>query len=183
MPSRRRRIYWDSNCWLYLISADPGKLPILEVLLSDSKNKLGDVELVTSVISKVEVAFAQSEYQGGQPDRTVEDAIDALWADTAVTLIELHDQITLEARGVGTEWAAPSLEFETLGRHSSGDGQVVWRRRVPYIRQATYQRGAVDATRVSHRQSRPHGSTTASSLISRRCRRTVTVLSKWASWS
>lgn len=100
MPSRRRKIYWDSNCWLYLISADPGKLPILEVLLSDSKNKLGDVELVTSVISKVEVAFAQSEYQGGQPDRTVEDAIDALWADTAVTLIELHDQITLEARGL-----------------------------------------------------------------------------------
>lgn len=100
MPSRRRRIYWDSNCWLYLISADPGKLPILEVLLSDSKNELGDIELVTSVISKVEVAFVQSEYQGGQPDRTVEEAIDALWADTAVTLIELHDQITLEARGL-----------------------------------------------------------------------------------
>ena len=100
MPSHRRRIYWDSNCWLYLISADPGKLPILNSLLSDSKNELGDIDLVTSVISKVEVAFAQSEYQGGQPDRTVEDAIDALWADTAVTLIELHDQITLEARGL-----------------------------------------------------------------------------------
>ena len=100
MPSRRRRIYWDSNCWLSLISADPGKLPILKALLSDSKNELGDIDLVTSVISKVEVAFPQSEYQGSLPDRSVEDAIDDFWANTPVTLIELHDQIALEARGL-----------------------------------------------------------------------------------
>lgn len=100
MPSRRRKIYWDSNCWLSLINAVPERVHVLESLLSDSKNELGDIELVTSVISKVEVAFVQSEYQGGQPDRTVENAIDALWADTAVTLIETHDQIALEARGL-----------------------------------------------------------------------------------
>ena len=73
----------------------------MESLLSDSKNELGDIALVTSVISKVEVAFAQSEYQGGQPDRTVEEAIDALWTDrSAVTIIEFHDLIALEARGL-----------------------------------------------------------------------------------
>lgn len=116
MPSRRRRIYWDSNCWLYLISADPGKLPILEVLLSDRKNELGDIELVISVISKVEVAFPQSEYQGNQIDPSVEDAIDALWADrSAVTLIETHDQIALEARrlvrsGLHREWSLKPLD-------------------------------------------------------------------------
>lgn len=101
MPSRRRRIYWDSNCWLSLINVIPDRAPVLKLLLSDSKNELGDIALVTSVISKVEVAFAQSEYQGGQPDRTVEEAIDALWADrSAVTIIETHDQIALEARGL-----------------------------------------------------------------------------------
>lgn len=115
MPSRRRRIYWDSNCWLYLISADPGKLPILEVLLSDRKNELGDIELVTSVISKVEVAFPQSEYQGNQIDPSVEDAIDDFWANTAVTLIETHDQIALEARrlvrsGLHGKWSLKPLD-------------------------------------------------------------------------
>lgn len=99
MPSRRRRIYWDSDCWLSLINAVPERVSILESLLSDSKNKLGDIALVTSVISKVEVAFPQSEYQGSQPDRSVEEEIDALWADrSAVTLIEFHDLIGLEAR-------------------------------------------------------------------------------------
>ena len=99
MPSRRRRIYWDSDCWLSLINAVPERVSILESLLSDSKSKLGDIELVTSIISKVEVAFAQSEYQGNQIDPSVEDAIDALWADrSAVTLIEFHDLIGLEAR-------------------------------------------------------------------------------------
>lgn len=115
MPSRRRRIYWDSNCWLSLINVIPDRAPVLKLLLSDSKNELGDIALVTSVISKVEVAFAQSEYQGGQPDRTVEEAIDALWADTAVTLIEIHDQITLEARGLvrsglHREWSLKPLD-------------------------------------------------------------------------
>ena len=100
MPSRRRKIYWDSDCWLSLINAVPERVSILESLLSDSKSKLGDIELVTSVIAKVEVAFAQSEYQGNQIDPSVEDAIDALWADTAVTLIEFHDLIALEARGL-----------------------------------------------------------------------------------
>ena len=99
MPSRRRKIYWDSNCWLYLISADPEREPILKAFLSDSKSKPNDTLLVTSVISKVEVAFAQIEYQGNQLDRAVDDAIDDLWADrSAVTLIEFHDRIGLEAR-------------------------------------------------------------------------------------
>ena len=115
MPNRRRRIYWDSNCWLSLINAVPERVPILKSLLSDSKNELGDITLVTSVISKVEVAFAQSEYQGNQLDRAVEEAIDSLWADTAVTLIEFHDRIGLEARelirsGLYREWSLKPMD-------------------------------------------------------------------------
>lgn len=115
MPSRRRRIYWDSNCWLYLISADPEREPILKAFLSDSKSKPNDTLLVTSVISKVEVAFAQIEYQGNQLDRSVEDAIDSLWADTAVTLIEFHDQIAIQARelirsGLHRQWSLKPMD-------------------------------------------------------------------------
>lgn len=116
MPSRHRRIYWDSNCWLSLINAVPERLPVLNSLLSDSKNELGDIDLVTSVISKVEVAFAQREYQGSQPDRAVEDAIDALWGDrSAVTLIEFHDRIGLQARelirsGLHREWSLKPMD-------------------------------------------------------------------------
>lgn len=116
MPSRRRRIYWDSNCWLSLISAVPERVSILESLLSDSKSKLGDIDLVTSIISKAEVAFAQSEYQGNQIDPSVEDAIDALWADrSAVTIIEFHDLIALEARelirsGLHREWSLKPMD-------------------------------------------------------------------------
>lgn len=99
MPKGRRRIYWDSNCWLSLINAVPERILVLDSLLADSKNELGDRELVTSSVSIVEVAFAQSEYQANQTDQTIEDAIDSLWADRrAITLIEYHDLIGLEAR-------------------------------------------------------------------------------------
>lgn len=116
MPSRRRTIYWDSNCWLSLINAVPERVHILKSLLSDSKNALGDISLVTSAIAKVEVAFAQSEYQGNQIDRDVEAAIDALWADRpAVTLIEFHDRIALEARelirsGLHRKWRLKPMD-------------------------------------------------------------------------
>lgn len=115
MPSRRRRIYWDSNCWLSLINAVPERMHTLKSLLSDSKNEMGDISLVTSVIANVEVAFAQSEYQGNRIDRDVETAIDAMWADTAVTLIEFHDRIALEARelirsGLHREWRLKPMD-------------------------------------------------------------------------
>ena len=99
MPKGRRRIYWDSNCWLSLINAVPGRILVLDSLLADSKNELGDIDLVTSSLSIVEVAFAQSEQQSDQIDQTIENAIDSLWADRrAITLIEYHDLIGLEAR-------------------------------------------------------------------------------------
>ena len=127
MPSLRRKIYWDSDCWLSFINAIPDRAPVLKFLLSDSKNEQGDIALVTSVISKVEVAFAQSEYQGKQIDRTVEDAIDALWADrSAVTLIEFHDQIALEARGLirsglHREWSLKPMDAIHLATAKSLD--------------------------------------------------------------
>lgn len=99
MPKGRRRIYWDSNCWLSLINAVPDRVLVLNSLLADSKNELGDIELVTSSVSIVEVAFAQSEQQSNRIDQTIEDAIDSLWADRgAIALIEYHDLIGLEAR-------------------------------------------------------------------------------------
>lgn len=99
MTSDRRRIYWDSSVWLSYINGYPEYLPTLEALLADSANRLGDIELCTSVVSQVEVAFALVEQTRQTPDPEIEEAIDALWASRpTITLIEYTEAIGREAR-------------------------------------------------------------------------------------
>lgn len=99
MPSPRRRIYWDAPVWLSYINGDIDRLPTLDALLADSSSDSGNVEIYTSTVSQVEVAFARAEQDKKALDQTVEQQIDELWADrVALKLAELHERITKEAR-------------------------------------------------------------------------------------
>ena len=99
MGSGRRRIYWDACVWLSYINGYPDRQPILDTLLADSASRVGDIHIVTSTVSQTEVAFALVELKDQAPDQVVEAAIDSLWKDTtAITLIEYHPVITLDAR-------------------------------------------------------------------------------------
>jgi len=101
MPNPRDRIYWDAPVWLSYINGEPERLPVLDALLADSSSPKGSIEIYTSEISEVEVAFAKSEQDKKALDFDVEKQIDELWADRGVLkVVEYHHTIGIEARAI-----------------------------------------------------------------------------------
>ncbi|MBI4289627.1 MAG: PIN domain-containing protein [Chloroflexi bacterium] len=99
MPNQRQRLYWDANVWLSYINAIPDRLPVLDASLADSASSNGSIELCTSALSQVEVAYGRLEQDKFALDPGVEGKIDKLWADrNAVKVVEYHDGIGAEAR-------------------------------------------------------------------------------------
>jgi predicted nucleic acid-binding protein len=99
MANQRSVIYWDTSVFLAYLSDDATHMPTLDALLEEVSKSGGRHVIVTSVVSKVEVAFTQEEAQKRAMRPEVEAAIDALWTDTSVfELVELHDEIALSAR-------------------------------------------------------------------------------------
>ncbi len=73
-------------------------MPILEALLERS-GRAGDFLIVTSELSRTEVAFAESERTKRTLDAHIEAKIDAMWADKrAIRTVEIHQLLTIEAR-------------------------------------------------------------------------------------
>ena len=59
MPDEPRRIYWDANVPLSYINGVAERVPIIDELFRQAR--AGEIELLTSAISRVEIAFVQSE--------------------------------------------------------------------------------------------------------------------------
>ncbi len=97
MPSEPRQLYWDANVFLSYIEGIPDRLPTIGALLADAAAER-DVEIYTSALSITEVAYAASERAGAALSQTVEDAIDDLWQDPTVKLIEFNLVVAREAR-------------------------------------------------------------------------------------
>lgn len=101
MPSSRLRIYWDADVWLSYINGEGGRLPTLDAILADSSSPNGEIELYTSEMSEVEVAFAKAEQDKKAIDSDVERQIDALWDDSeTLKVVEYHHTIGIEARKI-----------------------------------------------------------------------------------
>lgn len=99
MSSSRRRIYWDADVWLSYINGEGSRLPTLDAILADSSSPKGEIELCTSEMSEVEVAFAKTEQDKKALDDDVEKQIDAMWGDSAtLKVVEYHHTIGIEAR-------------------------------------------------------------------------------------
>ena len=105
MPAESR-IYWDANVLLSYIDGDQDRLPPIEELLR--RSRAGEVELVTSTLTQVEVAFAPSEKEAGVLDDEIETAIDELWLPgSPIKVVELHAAVAAQARALmRTELAA-----------------------------------------------------------------------------
>jgi len=113
----RRRIYWDSCVWLRYINEDPENKEVLDLLLRDSANRNGDIELITSAIAQTEVAYATVEQNNQALDDDIEQKIDSLWLDRrAVILVEYYPAIALEARGLIRMGVEEGLK---IGSHDS----------------------------------------------------------------
>ena len=99
MANARTVIYWDTSVFLAYLSNDAAHMPTLDALLEEITGSAGKTIIVTSVVSKVEVAYTQEEAVKRTMQSEVEAAIDALWTDSSVfELVELHDEIALSAR-------------------------------------------------------------------------------------
>ncbi|MGH7557373.1 MAG: hypothetical protein ACREMD_06290 [Gemmatimonadota bacterium] len=71
------RYYWDSAVFLSYINATQDRVADIEGHLEQARQ--GKLELVTSTVSMVEVAFAATEQAGRILEAEAEKAISALW--------------------------------------------------------------------------------------------------------
>lgn len=97
MPDERPRVYWDANVLLSYVDGDADRLPTVEELLRRSRAR--ELELVTSALSQVEVAFAASEGEDETLDPHAESRIDELWKPgSPIALVEFYPAVAREAR-------------------------------------------------------------------------------------
>ena len=99
MPDDPQIIYWDANNFLSYINDNPERTPVLEALLENSTT--GSIQLYTSEVSRVEVAFAAVEQQQQALDQQTEEQIDGFWTDPeALIMVEHHAGISRIARAL-----------------------------------------------------------------------------------
>jgi len=97
MPGKPSVIYLDACVLLFYIDDDADRASTIEELFR--RSRADEVELITSAITQVEVAYDSAEKVGQTLDPDVEAKIDALWAPAApIELVEFHDSIGARAR-------------------------------------------------------------------------------------
>src|SRR5437773_1746814 len=99
MPDEPRRIYWDSCVFLSYINGIEDRLAVLDAIFAEVRKASGTLEIITSELSIVEVAFSTDEKENGTLNDAVEERIIAMWRDTSVVkLIEYYEPIGTDAR-------------------------------------------------------------------------------------
>jgi predicted nucleic acid-binding protein len=91
------RLYWDANCFLSYVDGSADRLPDLDALLAEASRD--EVEILTSTVSIVEVAFGKKEQDGRALDPDVDDALAQLWAPASpIELVEFYPLIATRAK-------------------------------------------------------------------------------------
>lgn len=97
MPENRF-LYWDTDVFLSYLNEHPDRISTLQSIL-DNISKDKQSLIVTSTISKVEVAWVAHEKLNRVLNPSEESRIDALWNDSSVIdFVEFHDDIAIIAR-------------------------------------------------------------------------------------
>lgn len=108
MPEPARRVYWDADVLISWLEDNPERAPMIGLLLDDAR--AGELEIVTSVLATVEVAFTRSEKMTRTLDPDFEARIADLWAPGGpVKQVELYPLVAVRARnlireGVSRGW-------------------------------------------------------------------------------
>jgi predicted nucleic acid-binding protein len=90
--------YWDANVFIHYLNGDLERLPTLDAIL-DAVSKSKKDKIVTSIFSKVEVAWVASEKNHRSLRQDEESKIDALWNDSSIIeLVDFNDEIAHMAR-------------------------------------------------------------------------------------
>lgn len=97
MPDAPTRYYWDANVFLTYIHQVPERTPDLDALLDAARD--GKIEIFTSTLSIVEVAFGAEEELGGNMSGEIESAIEKLWVSPSpIKLVDFSPLIGRIAR-------------------------------------------------------------------------------------
>ena len=95
-----RFLYWDADVFLSYLNDNPDRMPTLQAIL-DNISKDKQHIIVTSTITKVEVAWVAHEKLNRVLNTDEESRIDALWDDSSVIeFVEFHDDIAILARDI-----------------------------------------------------------------------------------
>lgn len=91
-------IYWDACVPLSYINGDAARLPTIEALMQQSGK---DCQLITSVFSIAEVAFAKYEQDQMVLDAGIEAKISNLWqVGSPIQLVEFFEVIAVKAQAL-----------------------------------------------------------------------------------
>lgn len=112
MPNDEQRIYWDTCVYLSYISGTPDRLPVIQQILGNARQKRA---ILTSIVSMVEVAYAAHEKNPGPLDPQMEKTMDQLWADDSVTeIVELNHDVAGMARDLIRRATATQRKLKPL---------------------------------------------------------------------
>ena len=93
-------VYWDADVFLSYLNAYPDRIQTLEAIL-DNVSKEKQHLIVTSTITKVEVAWVAHEKLNRVLDDDEEARIDNLWNDPSVIeFVDFHEHIATIARSI-----------------------------------------------------------------------------------
>lgn len=91
------RLCWDANVFLSYVNGIPSRLPDIDALLDEARQK--KVEIVTSSVSITEVAYGAMEQ--GALDWSIDEKIDRLWVPPSpVQVVDFYRSIAYRAKGL-----------------------------------------------------------------------------------
>jgi predicted nucleic acid-binding protein len=99
MPEQRF-LYWDADVFISYLNNDPGRMHTLDTILETIESSKTE-RIVTSVVSKVEVAWVAHEKLNRVLSPDEEKRIDDLWGDANIfEMVDFNDEIALKARSL-----------------------------------------------------------------------------------
>jgi predicted nucleic acid-binding protein len=146
MPEQLRRVYWDACVFLSYVDEDPGRVQDIQTLLDEARR--GEIEIVTSTASIVEVAFGAAERSQSALSEETEAKINRLWEPASpVNMVEFHTLIAEAAQklmrsGVPEGWSLKPMDAVHLATarrmrvdafHTYDDRLKKWAAKVGYL--------------------------------------------------
>lgn len=111
--TEHRFIYWDANVFLSYLNNDKERIPTLEALLEAVESSKID-RIVTSVISKVEVAWVAQEKTNRILTIEEEKRIDEMWENAEIfEMVDFNNDIALKARTLMREGLLQGWKLKT----------------------------------------------------------------------
>jgi len=99
MPEKQ--VYFDADVFLSYVNDDADRVPTIEALLDEGRGASPAIEIFTSELSIVEVAFGAVEQTHKALDAETEGRIDGLWMPgSPVRLVEYYRLIGDDARSL-----------------------------------------------------------------------------------